>query len=54
LLLDVREPEEYTGELGHIPGSLLVSLKDLPVRASELELGKKGGRAMSLSNEAMA
>src|SRR5712692_1666381 len=24
LLLDVREPEEYEGELGHIPGSLLI------------------------------
>jgi sulfur dioxygenase len=37
LLLDVREPEEYTGELGHIPKSLLIPLKDLPSRASELE-----------------
>lgn len=37
LLLDVREPEEYTGELGHIPGSLLIPLKDLPARASEVE-----------------
>jgi glyoxylase-like metal-dependent hydrolase (beta-lactamase superfamily II)/rhodanese-related sulfurtransferase len=37
VLLDVREPEEYTGELGHIPGTVLVPLKDLPARASELE-----------------
>ena len=37
LLLDVREPEEYTGELGHISGSRLIPLKDLPTRAKELE-----------------
>lgn len=41
LLLDVREPEEYTGELGHIPGSLLIPLKDLPTRAPELEKHKE-------------
>lgn len=37
VLLDVREPEEYTGELGHIPGSILIPLQDLPSRAGELE-----------------
>jgi rhodanese-related sulfurtransferase len=37
IILDVREPEEYTGELGHIPGSLLIPLKDLTARAEELE-----------------
>lgn len=37
LLVDVREPEEYEGELGHISGSLLIPLKDLPARAGELE-----------------
>jgi len=37
LLLDVREPEEFTGELGHIPGSVLIPLKELPVRVSEIE-----------------
>ncbi len=37
LLLDVREPEEYSGELGHIPGSILIPLRELPHRASELE-----------------
>ena len=40
LLLDVREPVEYSGELGHISGSLLISLKELPVRANELEAHK--------------
>ena len=37
VLLDVREPEEYTGELGHIPGSRLITLKDISSRAGELE-----------------
>lgn len=37
LLLDVREPEEYTGELGHIPGSRLVPLRSLTQRVGELE-----------------
>jgi rhodanese-related sulfurtransferase len=36
-ILDVREPEEFNGELGHIPGSLLIPLKDLPLRAGEIE-----------------
>ena len=35
LLLDVREAQEYYGELGHIAGSVLVPLKDLPKRAEE-------------------
>jgi glyoxylase-like metal-dependent hydrolase (beta-lactamase superfamily II)/rhodanese-related sulfurtransferase len=37
LLLDVREAAEYTGELGHVPGSRLIPLADLPARAGELE-----------------
>ena len=36
LILDVREPNEYVGELGHVPGSRLVPLKDLARRAEEL------------------
>ncbi len=40
LLLDVREPVEYSGELGHISGSLLIPLKELPARANELEAHK--------------
>jgi sulfur dioxygenase len=39
-ILDVREPEEYTGELGHISGSLLIPLKDLTARGGELEKHK--------------
>ena len=37
IILDVREPDEYTGELGHISGSILIPLKDLTSRAEELE-----------------
>lgn len=41
LVLDVREPEEFDGELGHIAGSVLIPLKDLPARAAELEAYKE-------------
>ena len=37
LIVDVREPEEFDGELGHISGSVLIPLKDLTARAAELE-----------------
>jgi sulfur dioxygenase len=36
-IVDVREPGEYTGQLGHIPGSRLIPLRDLARRAEELE-----------------
>jgi glyoxylase-like metal-dependent hydrolase (beta-lactamase superfamily II)/rhodanese-related sulfurtransferase len=36
LLLDVREPDEYRGELGHVPGSVLIPLRELPARTGEL------------------
>ncbi len=36
-LVDVREPEEYRGELGHIAGARLVPLRELAERAGELE-----------------
>jgi sulfur dioxygenase len=42
LVLDVREPEEYEGELGHIPGSQLLPLRRLSERISELESYKDG------------
>ncbi len=37
LLVDVREPAEYRGELGHIPGSRLIPLRELAERAGEIE-----------------
>lgn len=36
LLLDVREEDEFRGELGHVPSSRLVPLRELPERAAEL------------------
>lgn len=41
-ILDVREPHEYTGELGHIAGSTLVPLRELAERAGELQSHKSG------------
>jgi sulfur dioxygenase len=35
-ILDVREPEEFTGPLGHIPGAILIPLGELAQRAGEL------------------
>jgi len=40
-IVDVREPAEYTGELGHIPGSRLVPLRELARRTDELESFKQ-------------
>jgi glyoxylase-like metal-dependent hydrolase (beta-lactamase superfamily II)/rhodanese-related sulfurtransferase len=37
LLLDVREPDEFDGELGHVAGSLLLPLRELSARAGEIE-----------------
>jgi sulfur dioxygenase len=37
VLLDVREADEFIGELGHIAGSILIPLRHLPERARELE-----------------
>jgi len=36
LLLDVRTPEDYTGEQGHITGSKLIPLEELELRLDEL------------------
>ncbi len=35
-LLDVREPDEFDGPLGHIPGAILLPLGELANRADEL------------------
>jgi glyoxylase-like metal-dependent hydrolase (beta-lactamase superfamily II)/rhodanese-related sulfurtransferase len=35
-ILDVREPEEFTGPLGHIAGAVLIPLGELAGRADEL------------------
>jgi len=36
-VLDVREPPEFGGSLGHVPGSVLIPLRDLGSRVAELE-----------------
>src|SRR5438445_7784899 len=36
LLIDVRQADEYSGELGHVPGSRLIPLRHPPRRAEEL------------------
>jgi len=41
-LVDVREPEEYDGDLGHIPGSVLIPLRELGARVGELSAYKDG------------
>ncbi len=41
LLLDVREPEEFGGELGHISGSRLIPLRELGARAGEIDAYKE-------------
>jgi rhodanese-related sulfurtransferase len=35
-VIDVRRPDEYTGELGHIAGSKLIVLDTIPARLDEL------------------
>ncbi|MBI4207134.1 MAG: MBL fold metallo-hydrolase [Betaproteobacteria bacterium] len=37
LVLDVREPSEYNGELAHIAGSVLIPLRELVGRVAEIE-----------------
>jgi rhodanese-related sulfurtransferase len=37
LLLDVRQPEEWTPPLGHIEGAKLIPLPELNARLSEIE-----------------
>lgn len=40
LVLDVRAPDELSGELGHIPGVLNISLDELRARTSDVPSGK--------------
>jgi rhodanese-related sulfurtransferase len=40
LIVDVRRPDEFTGELGHIPGAQLMVLDTLPQRIEELPKDK--------------
>lgn len=46
-LLDVRQPDEYVGELGHLPGAVLIPLAELPSRLSEIE-GYRAKRVIAI------
>jgi sulfur dioxygenase len=35
-IVDVREPDEYNGPLGHVPGARLIPLGTLNARSAEL------------------
>ncbi len=39
-LIDVRRPDEYTGELGHVPGASLMTLDQLPGKIESLSKDK--------------
>ncbi len=43
MLIDVREQAEYRGELGHIAGTHLIPLRELPARTEELGDAKNRG-----------
>ena len=51
-IIDVREPHEFVGELGHIPGATLVPLSSVPAQAVAWNKGdeyvlvcRSGGRS---------
>lgn len=39
-IVDVRRPDEFTGELGHVPGAQLIVLDTLPQHLHELPTDK--------------
>ncbi len=60
-IIDVRRPDEYTGELGHVPGAELMVLDNLPQEISTLpkdqtvvfvcRSGGRSGRATAFAKE---
>lgn len=60
-IVDVRRPDEFTGELGHVPGAQLMVLDTLPERLNELpkdktvvfvcRSGGRSGRATAFAKE---
>lgn len=60
-LIDVRRPDEFTGELGHIPGAQLLVLDELPQHIEDLpknktivficRSGARSGRATAFAKE---
>lgn len=60
-LIDVRRPEEFNGELGHIPGSRLITLDTLNAHIQSLPKDKpivfvcrSGARSANAASTAMA
>jgi len=41
VVVDVREPDEFNGELGHIAGARNISVQELPQRMRDLDRFKK-------------
>ncbi len=60
-IIDVRRPDEYSGELGHIPGSKLIVLDTLPDHMDQVpkdktvvfvcRSGARSGRAVTFAKE---
>ena len=60
VIIDVRRPDEFDGELGHIPGAKLMVLDTLPDRIDEIPADKtivfvcrSGGRSGKATEFAM-
>lgn len=61
VIIDVRRPDEFTGELGHVPNSTLIVLDTLPQRIDELpkdqdvvfvcRSGARSGQAAAFAQE---
>jgi sulfur dioxygenase len=56
-VVDVREPDEFTGPLGHIQGAILIPLGQLAARTAEVPKDKpvvtvcrSGGRSAQATN----
>lgn len=60
-LIDVRRPDEYVGELGHIPGASLITLDTLPQHWNQIpdnktvvfvcRSGGRSGQATAMAQE---
>jgi rhodanese-related sulfurtransferase len=45
-IIDVREPEEFVGPLGHVPGAYNIPLRDLNARLSEISMAHAAGTVL--------
>ncbi len=60
VLVDVRRPDEFVGELGHAPGATLLTLDQLPAKIDSLPkdktivfLCRSGGRSAQAASFAL-